>query len=80
MTGVTHTIVFGQNGIRLKNLAQYLNLPQGWSFDALRLTRVLSLNSSILAGHKIYRLGDEFGNIYLRLPATADWSQMTEPM
>lgn len=80
MTAVIHSIAFGQNGIRLKNLGQFLNLPEGWSFRAMRLNRVLSLNSSMLAGVEIFRLGDEFGNIYLQLPITDDLSQMVEPI
>lgn len=78
MTGVIGAIAFGQNGIRLKNLGQFLNLPAGWSFKAMRLNRVLSLNSSMLAGVEVFRLGDEFGNIYLQLPITDRLSQMAD--
>ena len=78
MTGVDHEIAFGQNGIRLRNLAQYLNLPEGWAFKSMRLKRVLSLNSHVVPDTQFDRLIDEFGNLYIQLPIFVDISQKAD--
>lgn len=80
MTGVDHEIAFGQNGIRLRNLGNYLNLPEGWRFSTMRLNRVLSLNSHVLADTQFDRLIDEFGNLYIQLPVFIDLSQKAKPV
>lgn len=80
MTGVDHEIAFGQNGIRVQNLGSYLNLPEGWTFQSMRLKRVLSLNSHVLADTQFDRLIDEFGNLYIQLPIFIDITQKADPV
>jgi len=65
MTGVNHKIAFGENGVHLRNLGDYLNLPDGWKFETKELTRVLTMNSHVSANVEFEHLIDEFGNFYV---------------
>jgi hypothetical protein len=67
MSSTTHEIKYTQNGINLNNLGDFLNLPEGWTYETKVLDKVLSMKAELVEGYSFKRMVDEFDNIYVEV-------------
>lgn len=65
-----YTDMFLQS-VKIKSLADLgsvMDLPEGWSYRARRLDKLLAIESVAKLGNSTVRLADSYNNIYLRYP------------
>ena len=67
MTSYTSSLIPSLTRANLGEIGTFINLPTGWTYNTLKLTKVLEIRSLQTQGMKTMRLFDEYENIYIEL-------------